>query len=35
MLAEYALEQKDDHGKPAGNFLMNKKWTQEASREVL
>lgn len=35
MLAEYALEQKDDNGKPAGNFLMNKKWTQEASREVL
>ena len=35
ILAEYALEQKDSNGKPSGQFLMNKKWTQVAAREVL
>lgn len=35
ILKEYALEQKDDKGAPSGSFLMNKKWTQVAAREVL
>lgn len=35
ILSEYALEEKDDKGAPSGNFLMNKKWTQVAAREVL
>ena len=35
ILKEYALEEKDKTGNPTGNFFMNKKWTQVASREVL
>ena len=35
ILVEYALEKKDDKGQPSGEFLMNKKWTQAASKEVL
>ena len=35
ILEEYALEGKDEAGKPNGVFLMNKKWTMEAAREVV
>jgi hypothetical protein len=35
ILKEYALEEKDGKGNPTGNFFMNKKWTQAASREIL
>jgi len=35
ILFEYALEEKNGEGKPSGSFMMNKKWTQAASREVL
>lgn len=35
ILREYALEEKDNKGSPTGNFFMNKKWTQVASKEVL
>jgi hypothetical protein len=35
ILREYAVEEKDDKGNPSGNFFMNKKWTQAASKEVL
>jgi len=35
ILREYALEEKNNNGAPTGNFFMNKKWTQVASKEVL
>lgn len=35
ILVEFALEKKDDSGKPSGQFVMNKKWTQAAAKEVL
>lgn len=35
ILVEYALEKKDDKSQPSGQFLMNKKWTQVAAKEVL
>ena len=35
MITDYALEKKAEDGKPTGEFKMNQKQTQLASRDIL
>ena len=35
IVSDYALEKKDDNGKPTGTFIMTNKLTKMASEEML